>query len=228
VLLRDLASSVTARSVAAAATGFPGGARSVSDVRPGSGSPQPGPGSPPTRRPWLRLAVLGVLLTAATVVALTVERPGVPALRAWLDHAGPLGWTAVVLAASGALMTPVPRTALSVLLGAAAGFPAGLAVAVLAGWVGGMGGFALGRYLGRDAVARLTGPRLARADRLFRNRDFLAVVIARLSPVPFWIVSYAAGLSSVRWLPATLGTVVGVVPGAVLHVGIGASVVGWL
>ena len=45
--------------------------------------------------------------------------------------------------------------------------------------------------------------------------------------VPFWIVSYAAGLSSIRWLPATLGTVVGVVPGAVLHVGIGASVVSW-
>ena len=200
----------------------------MGDVRPGPGFPQPEPESPPTGRPWLRLAVLGVLLAAATVVALTVERPGVPALQAWLHHAGPLGWTAVVLGVSAALMTPVPRTALSVLLGAAAGFPAGLAVAVLAGWLGGMGGFALGRYLGRDAVARLTGPRLARADRLFRHRGFLAVVLARLSPVPFWIVSYAAGLSSIPWLPATLGTVVGVVPGAVLHVGIGASVVGWL
>ncbi len=215
-------------SVAAAATGFSGRARSVDDVRPGPGSPQPDPESPPTRRPWLRLAVLGVLLAVATVVALTVERPGVPALQAWLHHAGPLGWTTVVLGVSAALMMPVPRTALSVLLGAAAGFPAGLAVAVLAGWFGGMGGFALGRHLGRDAVARLTGPRLARADRLFRDRGFLAVVLARMSPVPFWVVSYAAGLSSLRWLPATLGTVVGVVPGAVLHVGIGASVIGWL
>jgi uncharacterized membrane protein YdjX (TVP38/TMEM64 family) len=202
--------------------------RSVDVVRPGSGSPRPEPESPPTRRPWLRLAVLGLLLVGATVVALTVERPGVPALQGWLDDAGPLGWAAVVLAVSGALMAPVPRTALSLLLGAAAGFPAGLAVAVLAGWLGGMGGFALGRHLGRDAVARLTGSRVARADRLFRDRGFLAVVLARVSPVPFWIVSYAAGLSSIRWLPATLGTVVGVVPGAVLHVGIGASVVGWL
>ena len=201
-------------------------------VRPGPGpsSPEPGPTEPPPasgRRPWLRLAVLGLLLVAATVLALTVERPGVPALQSWLDHAGPLGWTAVVLGTSGALMTPVPRTALSVLLGAAAGFPAGLAVAVLAGWFGGMGGFALGRHLGRDAVARLAGPRLARADRLFRDRGVLAVALARVSPVPFWIVSYAAGLSSIRWLPATLGTVVGVVPGALLHVAIGASVVSW-
>ena len=225
--MRDLASSVTARSVAAAATGFPGRARSVDGVRPGPGSPPPEPESPATPRPWLRLAVLAVLLAAATVGALTIERPGVPVVRGWLDDPGPLGWTAVVLAVSGALMTPVPRTATSVLLGAAAGFPAGLGVAVLAGWIGGMGGFALGRHLGRDAVARLTGPRLARADRLFRDRGLLAVALARVSPVPFWVVSYAAGLSSIRWLPATLGTVVGVVPGAVLHVGIGASVVSW-
>ena len=183
--------------------------------------------APPGRRAWLRFALLGLLLVVATVVALTVDRPGVPALRGWLDGAGPLGWAAVVLGVSGALMTPVPRTALSVLLGAAAGFPAGLAVAVVAGWLGGMGGFVLGRHLGRDAVARVAGRRLARADRLFRDRGFLAVVLARMSPVPFWVVSYAAGLSSIRWLPAALGTVVGVVPGAVLHVGIGASVVSW-
>jgi len=183
--------------------------------------------APPGRRAWLRFALLGLLLVVATVVALTVDRPGVPALRGWLDGAGPLGWAAVVLGVSGALMTPVPRTALSVLLGAAAGFPAGLAVAVVAGWLGGMGGFVLGRHLGRDAVARVAARRLARADRLFRDRGFLAVVLARMSPVPFWVVSYAAGLSSIRWLPATLGTVVGVVPGAVLHVGIGASVVSW-
>jgi uncharacterized membrane protein YdjX (TVP38/TMEM64 family) len=183
--------------------------------------------APPGRRAWLRFALLGLLLVVAAVVALTVDRPGVPALRGWLDGAGPLGWAAVVLGVSGALMTPVPRTALSVLLGAAAGFPAGLAVAVVAGWLGGMGGFVLGRHLGRDAVARVAGRRLARADRLFRDRGFLAVVLARMSPVPFWVVSYAAGLSSIRWLPATLGTVVGVVPGAVLHVGIGASVVSW-
>lgn len=202
-------------------------------MRPGSGSRSPGSGdrssaaSPPARRAWLRLAVLGLVLAAASVAALTVDRPDVATLRGWLDDAGPLGWIAVVLGASGALMTPVPRTALSVLLGAAAGFPAGLAVAVLAGWLGGLGGFALGRHLGRAAVARLAGPRLARADRLFRDHGFLAVALARVSPVPFWIVSYAAGLAGVRWRAATLGTLVGVVPGALVYVAVGASVVDW-
>ncbi|WNV73715.1 TVP38/TMEM64 family protein [Geodermatophilus sp. DSM 44513] len=189
--------------------------------------PVDSPEAPAGRRVWLRLALLGLLIAAAAVVALTVDRPGVPALRGWLDGAGPLGWTAVVLVASAAHLTPVPRTALAILLGAAAGFPAGLAVAVGAGWLGGTAGFALGRHLGRDAVARFAGRRLARADRLFRHRGFLAVALARVSPVPFWIVSYAAGLSSIRWAPAVLGTLVGVVPGSVLHVAVGASLISW-
>lgn len=168
------------------------------------------------------------MLTGAVLLALTVDRPGVPALRGWLDEAGPLGWAAVVLGVAGALMTPVPRTALSVLLGTTAGFPAGLAVAVTAGWLGGTGGFAVGRSLGRDAVARLTGRRSARADRLFRDHGFLAVLAARVSPAPFWLVSYAAGLSSVRWAPHALGTLVGLLPGSVLYVGVGASVLTWL
>jgi uncharacterized membrane protein YdjX (TVP38/TMEM64 family) len=186
----------------------------------------PGDGPAPAWR--LRVAVLGVLLAAAVVVALTVERPGVPALRAWLHETGSGGWALLVLGVALALCTPVPRTALSLLLGAAAGFPAGLAVAVAAGLLGGVAGFTLSRRLGRDAVARLTGRWLARADRLLRDRGFLAVLTARVSPVPFWVVSYAAGLSSVRWVPHALGTALGVVPGSVLYVGIGASVLGWL
>lgn len=196
--------------------------------RPQRSGDRPPPGSAPARRPWLRLAGLALLLAAATVVALAVDLPGVPVLQGWLANAGPLGWTAVVLGSAGALMTPLPRTALSLLLGAAAGFPAGLAVALAAAWLGGTGGFALGRLLGREAVARLAGPRLVRADRMFQNRGFLTVAVARVSPVPFWIVSYAAGLSGVRWPAATLGTLVGVVPGTLLYVAVGASVVDWL
>ena len=86
--------------------------------------------APPGRRAWLRFALLGLLLVVATVVALTVDRPGVPALRGWLDGAGPLGWAAVVLGVSGALMTPVPRTALKVSALATGLITAGLLVSL--------------------------------------------------------------------------------------------------
>ncbi|MGY1708869.1 TVP38/TMEM64 family protein [Geodermatophilus sp. SYSU D00758] len=178
--------------------------------------------------PWVRLALLGVLLAVAVVLALTVDRPGVPAVRGWLDAAGPGSWTLLVLATSLAMLVPVPRTAVSVLLGAAAGFPAGLAVAVAGGFLGGVAGFGLSRVLGRDAVARVAGRRLDRAERLLADRGFLAVLTARVSPLPFVLTSYAAGLTGLRWRPYVLGTAVGVVPGSVLHVAVGASLITWL
>ncbi|SFL43384.1 TVP38/TMEM64 family protein [Geodermatophilus ruber] len=191
-----------------------------------------GPAAPAGRARW-RLAALGGVLVLAVVLALTVDRPTVSLLRDRLDAAGPGGWLALVLGVALASLTPVPRTAVALLLGAAVGFTAGLTVAVAGGLLGGLVGFGLSRALGREAVARLAGPvisrrpLLARADRLLRDRGFLAVLTARITPLPFVAVTYAAGLTGVRLAPYALGTAVGVVPGSVLHVGVGAAVLGW-
>ena len=91
--------------------------------------------------------------------------------------------------------------------------------------LGGLAGFVLSRWLGRDAVVRLAGARLARLDRAVSQRGFVSVLVARAMPVaPFVFVSYAAGLSGVRLGPYLLGTAVGLVPWSVLYVGLGASV----
>lgn len=176
---------------------------------------------------WLRLrlgAVVLVLLAGATV-ALSVELPTVPGTRSWLDQGGAERLLAVVLGVALTLMTPVSRSALSVLIGAVVGFPAGLAVALAGGLLGGLAGFALSRWLGRAAVTHLAGARLATLNRLVGERGFTSVLAARLAPVaPFVVVSYAAGLSSVRLVPYLLGTAVGLVPWSVLYVGIGSSV----
>lgn len=78
-----------------------------------------------------------------------------------------------------------------------------------------------------EAVARavgLAGARLAALDRRVGERGFASVLAARIAPVaPFMVVSYAAGLSSVRLVPYLFGTAVGLVPWSVLYVGIGAS-----
>ncbi|HEX2072352.1 MAG TPA: VTT domain-containing protein [Geodermatophilus sp.] len=173
----------------------------------------------------LRLLLLAALLVGAAVLAFTVEGPGLAEVRSWLAGATPAHWLVAVLGVALALLTPVPRTAVSLLLGAAAGFWPGLAVALAGGLLGGLAGFALARGLGRGAFARAGGPRRAAVDRVLRDHGFLAVVTARVTPVaPFVLVSYAAGLSGVRLAPYVAGTAVGLLPGSVLHVGLGASV----
>ena len=173
----------------------------------------------------LRLGAAAVVLLAGAAVALSADLPTVADVRSWLEEGEPWRWPAVVLGVALALLTPISRSALSVLVGAVAGFPGGLAVALAGGLIGGLAGFALSRWLGREAVTRLAGARVARLDRLVGERGFAAVLAARIAPVaPFVLVSYAAGLSSVRPVPYLLGTAVGLVPWSVLYVGVGASV----
>ncbi len=145
-------------------------------------------------------------------------------MRSWLDDAGPWAWVAVVLGQAVALVTPVPRSALSVLVGAVVGFTAGLVLVVIGGVLGGLGGFVLSRCLGRDAMIRVAGDRLRRLDDALGERSVVAIVVARLMPIlPFMLVSYAAGLSAMRIAPYTLGTAVGLLPGSVMYTAIGAS-----
>jgi MYXO-CTERM domain-containing protein len=173
---------------------------------------------------WLRAAVLGLLVAAGVVLALTVDLPTVGAVRAWVDAAGAPAWAAMVLGLALALLAPVPRSALSVLLGVVAGFGPGVAVALAGGLLGGLAAFGLGRALGRPAVTRLAGRRLDRVDRLMTDRGFWALLVGRLTPVvPFVVLSYGAGLTAVRLTPYALATAIGLVPSTVLQVGVGAS-----
>ncbi|WP_246080270.1 TVP38/TMEM64 family protein [Modestobacter altitudinis] len=177
------------------------------------------------RRALVRTALLVVLLVAGGVVALLVDVPGVTTLRGWLDQLGTVGWVALVLGLALATLAPVPRTALSVLCGVLAGFWGGLALALVSGVLGALVGFALARSLGRETVTRLAGPRLARADGLLASRGAVAVLLGRLIPItPFTLVSYAGGLSGIPLRSYLLGSAVGLVPGTVLHVTIGATV----
>lgn len=172
-----------------------------------------------------RALLLLALVAVGCAVALVVDVPDVTTLRDWLADAGPAGWAALVACLALATLAPVPRTALSLLAGVLAGFWGGLALALSSGVLGAAAGFTLARWLGREAVTRLAGPRLARADAQLSQHGFVAVVTGRLVPVtPFTLVSYAAGLSGIRWRDYLLGSAVGLVPGTLLHVTIGATV----
>jgi len=173
---------------------------------------------------WVRAAVLGLVVAGGVVLALTVDLPGVTAARAWVDGAGGAAWTAMVLGLAVVLLAPVPRSALSVLLGMVAGFGPGLAVALAGGLLGGLAAFGLGRALGRPAVIRLAGRRMGQVDRLMVDRGFWPLLVGRVLPVvPFVVLSYGAGLTAVRLSPYAFSTAVGLVPSTVVQVGIGAS-----
>jgi uncharacterized membrane protein YdjX (TVP38/TMEM64 family) len=93
--------------------------------------------------------------------------------------------------------------------------------------------FSLARALGRPAVERLATRRaLEGVDHFFARRGVWAVITARL--IPFInpdVVSYAAGLTAIRWRVFLLAIGVGSVPSTLLYSYLGSrgvTSVGWL
>jgi uncharacterized membrane protein YdjX (TVP38/TMEM64 family) len=166
--------------------------------------------------------VLLALVAGGVVVASAVGVPPLDQIRSWIDTAG---WAAPLLYAAlyaALTLTPAPATVLSVGAGLLFGIATGLAVVMGAALTGATVAFALARWLGRDAVARIDNARLHRLDGLLRRRGLLAVIGIRLVPLPFGTVNYASGLTAVRARDYVLGTAIGILPGATALVTIGA------
>ncbi|TVR61929.1 MAG: TVP38/TMEM64 family protein [Gemmatimonadales bacterium] len=93
--------------------------------------------------------------------------------------------------------------------------------------------FGIARVVGRPGVVRLVSEeRLEQVDGFMQRHGILAVFVARL--IPFFnpdVVSYAAGVTGLRWFPFLLGVGAGSVPAVLFYSVIGATAVeasGWV
>ncbi len=172
---------------------------------------------------WIRLALFVMLLGAAVVLAFTVERPSVADLREHVSAAGAAAPVLFVALYAVATLMPLPKNAFSAAGGILFGLGWGLTLVYLGAMIGAVVGFELGRLLGRAAVERFTGARVARLDELLAERGFVAVVALRLVPVlPFTAINYSAGLTGIRRRDYLAGTGVGIIPGTVSYVVLGS------
>lgn len=170
-----------------------------------------------------RVVALAAFVLAATLIGVFVPLPAVNVLRSAVTAAGGWGLVGFIVAYGIVTLTPVPKSVLSILAGLVWGFWVGVATVYIGALLGAAAAFVLGRWLGREAVERFTGTRVARVDELLRRRGFLALLGLRLMPVvPFTVINYAAGLTAVRRRDYAFATAVGIIPGDLAYVAIGA------
>ena len=175
-----------------------------------------------------RLLLLGLLACAGSAVWLYLPRE-LAALATWPERARAMGiWGPLVLAAicvpSAVLMVPASWITL---LGA---FTFGISRSVVPLSVGHALGscaaFLVSRYLARGWVERrLAGnARLAAIDRAVAEQGFKIVFLSRLSPLlPFGVLSYSFGLTNISLRKYALATWLGMSPGTLLYVYLGAA-----
>ena len=167
------------------------------------------------RAALLRLGLLVALLAACILVLASTGSLSARRVRGWVDGYGAAG--PLVFIALSALLTvvlfpgPLLAGASGLLFGTALGFPVTLAAAVL----GASLAFALSRWWAHDAVLELSGARVLALRAWLERRGFVSVLYARIAPgVPYTLVNYAGGLTSIRLGVFAGATALGAAPRA--------------
>ena len=180
-----------------------------------------------TRRlPW-RAVGIGAIVIALVVAArflplpewLDTVRGRVEELGAW----GAVLYGGVYLVASLLFM---PGSLLTIAAGALFGVLWGTVVVVLAANAAAALAFLIARHLARGRVERMAreSPKFEAIDSAVAEKGWQVVALMRLSPViPFSLSNYLYGLTAVRFLPYVLASAVGMLPGTVLYVSLGAA-----
>ena len=177
--------------------------------------------------------MLGIRVVAFLIVAIIVatawwrlELPAtpdglaafaVPYRRAWY------GLLVVIVAFVLFGLVLFPVLVLIAATGIAFGPVLGPLYAMAGSLASGSAGFAIGRWLGRRRVERLTGERLVRPLRHVRRNGVLAVFLVRKIPAPFTLVNIAIGASPVSWRDFLLGTLLGMTAIIVALAGFGSQ-----
>jgi phospholipase D1/2 len=79
--------------------------------------------------------------------------------------------------------------------------------------------YGIGRWLGKDTVNRMFGPRIKRIHNHIVRRGIVAVMIIRLLPVaPYTMVNLIAGAFHIRFRDYLIGTLLGMMPGIIITV----------
>ena len=172
----------------------------------------------------LRL-IAGALLLAGVVLGAVFLRDR---LSPFLDQARGMGVSGaglIVLFYILACVLMLPGSPLTLAAGAVFGVWVALPIVTAGATLGACAAFLVGRFIARDWIARrLAGrPKFAAVDRAVGDQGFTIVLLTRLSPVfPFNLQNYAYALTGIPFWKYALATWLGMLPGALMYVYIGA------
>lgn len=118
-----------------------------------------------------------------------------------------------------AILAPLPAFLITFANAALFGWLWGAALSWSSAMVGALLCFYIAKFLGRDVVEKLTSKMaLQSVDAFFAKHGTYAILIARLLPfISFDVVSYAAGLTSMRLRSFLIATGIGQLPATLIY-----------
>lgn len=166
------------------------------------------------------LVVLLWLLLQGQGMPQTLSAPAIAEWLTGLGYRGPLLLSAMMIIA--VVVGPIPTLPISAASGLAFGIVGGTLVAATGALLGAMIAFWTARLLGRDVVCRYLPGNPLFARQQSQSFLFWAVFMTRLIPLfSFALVSYAAGVTSIRAWQFAAASFLGMLPMTVVFAGLG-------
>lgn len=145
-------------------------------------------------------------------------------LQIWLNQAGIWAPIIYIVLYTIATILVLPSTALNLTGGAIFGIWLGTLWTSIAAIIAAVVAFAFTRTVGREMIAQKLAGRWQAMDAEMHQGGLFYMFAIRLLPIiPYGLVNFAAGLTSVSFRDYFLGTVLGTVPGILPFVMLGSS-----
>lgn len=168
--------------------------------------------------------VLGICILLTAIGAYWLGGLDTATVETWLERAGI--WAPIVymvLYTVGTLLL-LPSTPLNLSGGAIFGPWLGTLWTSVGAVVAAIAAFAFTRTVGRDwAARRMAGSWQAMDAEILHGGTFYMFAIRLLPIIPYGLVNFAAGLTSIRFRDYLVGTLLGTVPGVFPFVMLGSS-----
>lgn len=171
------------------------------------------------------ILAIGLFCIIATVIGIVllsgIDRSQ---LQLWLQQMGMWAPVLYILIYSIATICILPSTPLNLTGGAIFGAVWGTVWTSIAAILAAILAFGFSRTIGRSLVERKLAGKWESIDREMQQGGFFYMFAIRLLPlIPYGIVNFAAGLTSIKFRDYLLGTLLGTVPGILPFVMMGAG-----
>jgi uncharacterized membrane protein YdjX (TVP38/TMEM64 family) len=171
---------------------------------------------------WLvaPLFLIGIVIAARMFPLLD----WVKSFAAWAEQLGTVGALLYGVLFGIISLLMLPSLPFTIVAGLAFGIVKGVFAIMVGITIGASLGFLFARYLARGAVAQKISahPRFSAIDRAIGGEGWKIVGLLRMCPVPFGITNYLYGLTAIEFWRYMGATVVGMLPGCVTFVYLGA------
>lgn len=146
-------------------------------------------------------------------------------IRDYIQSFGRLAVLAYIIAYALNTISVLPPIApLSLAAGLAFGEVRGAVYLMAAAIIGTSATFMISRFFGRNLVKNILRGAFKNLDEKLENNGFMTILFFRVIPlVPYEVLNYASGLSSIKFKDYFLATFIGLIPGVVISAFFGGS-----